>query len=121
MIHHELAHLNQTLFPRIGVQHLYKSMILALMTTLALSIPAAAQKDAPSAEPQPTTFQRQAAPLDALLNDGWFVHSVTGGDGEILLLFKKTKFVRCYLSGPRDSQLRLDLAGMVFSTCHALN
>ncbi len=131
-------------------------MILVFLATLTLVYPAAAQKGVPPAGPQPTTFQPQAAPLDALLNDGWFIHSVAGTDGQILMLysvhvrtrklrtsetplrswstrkpvfgfsrgrsiFKGTKFVRCYLSHPKDSMLRLDLSGMVFSTCHALN
>jgi len=100
---------------------LYKPMILVFLATLTLVYPAAAQKGVPPAGPQPTTFQPQAAPLDALLNDGWFIHSVAGTDGQILMLFKGTKFVRCYLSHPKDSMLRLDLSGMVFSTCDALN
>jgi len=100
---------------------LYKPTILAFIATLILVFPTAAQKNMTPVGPLATTFQVQAAPLDALLNDGWFVHSVTGGDGEILMLFKGKKFVRCYLSGPKDSQLRLDLADMVYSTCHALN
>ncbi len=100
---------------------MYKPVILAFIAILILAFPAAAQTNMTPIGPQPTTFEIQAARLDALLNDGWFIHSVTGGDGEILLLFKGAKFIRCYLSGPKDSQLRLEVAGMIFSTCHALN
>ncbi len=100
---------------------MYKSVILAFIATLILAFPATAQTNMTPIGPQPTTFELQVARLDALLNDGWFVHSMTGSDGEFLLLAKKNKFIRCYLSGPKDSQLRLDIAGMIFSTCHALN
>ncbi len=95
---------------------MYKPTALAFMVTLVLILPAAAQKNVLPAGPQPTTWEIQAKPLDAMLNDGWFIHSVAGSDGQVLMLFKRSKFVRCYLTGPKDSMLRLEVGGMVFST-----
>lgn len=100
---------------------MYKPVILAFIATLILAFPAAAQGNMSPVGPLPTTFQIQAAPLNVLLNDGWLVQSMTGGEGEILLLTKGAKFIRCHLSGPTGSRIRLELAGPVFSTCHALN
>lgn len=69
----------------------------------------------------PTTWQLQAGRLDALLNDGWFIHSIAGNEGENLMLFKGNKFMTCHLSGPKGSMMRFDLNSEIYSTCHALN
>jgi len=108
------------------VQHLYRLPALVFAASLSFAFPVIAQGNMSPVEPQPTifqptTFQIQAAPLNVLLNDGWFIQSVTGSDGQIIMLFKGTKFARCYLSSPKNPQLRLDFSEMIHSTCHALN
>lgn len=84
------------------------------------ALPAVAQGSLPTPGTS-TTWQLQTARLDALLNDGWLVHSTAGGEGENFLLVKGNKFIMCHLSGSRNSMMRLDLNNEVYSICHALN
>ena len=87
---------------------------------------ATAQDSLSQVGPQQTTWQLQSQPLDKLLGEGWFIQSVAGVDGEVLTLFKgnqrgDNKFMRCYLSGPKTDDRRLDLTNTLFSTCRSLN
>jgi len=100
---------------------LHKSMILAALAAIIgfAAVPAIAEEHSPVG-PERTTWQLRGGPLDALLNDGWFIFLVAGEDGEILILNKDKKFVRCHLSG-RPADRMLDLSSEAYSECHGLN
>ena len=105
---------------------MFRYVTLTLAVLLGATTGASAQGAMSPVSPQQTTWQLQDQPLDKLLENGWFIQSVAGDDGQILTLFKgnqrgANKFVRCFLAGPKGDDRRLDLANAIFSTCRSLN
>lgn len=68
-----------------------------------------------------TKWEVDTTPLNVLLDNGWFIHTTAGMEGQVITLFKDKKFMRCNLSGPKDSNIRVDMEEKTFSVCHKLN
>ena len=93
-------------------------MLRRLVTTLAVAMAAvSAHAQAPA---NPTAVEHPAGSLAQLLDNGWTIQSVSGQNGQYLLLeFNGRKWVRCELISPSDPRLRY-LTGII-ADCRALN
>ena len=93
--------------------------LLAVFLVLSGSGSVHAQGSAP-VPTQPTTFTTIPQSLTTLLNIGWTIQSVSGDDGNIILLHKDgNKWARCELF--TGNELKLRFAQAVYSDCRALN
>jgi hypothetical protein len=98
-----------------------KLVNMAVLAALGLSAPAVAQGLMSPVQPPQTTWQPVSASLGQLLRDGYGIQSVAGEEGQILILHRNGRFVRCQLSKSVSETRPLDVVNAVYSRCHELN
>ena len=82
--------------------------------------PASAQQGMSQYVPE-TKWEVDTTPLNVLLDNGWFIHATAGLEGQVIVLFKDKKFMRCNLNVPKNSNMLIDMEDKTFSVCHKLN